>query len=337
MSMTRSAALKMIAHAPKGDARAKLLQNDEIRTAVLSSGANVTLYTGKPHTANSAKEALSDVYIGLILRKNKFGHLDGLGALGGLAERTDAGDFKKLNRLGRLALVGQKDDVILVGTTPTLTTDIDIIRKNNVLREMREELADLGISDITINAENLVAVEMPKVKDDNYMINIWNGKGECYAITPFCHLYEDKIGLIDEISRRAQQKISGEAVTYKKIPLLTALTAYGHRGSAACSLEDGRHAEKDYRYPHEYLASWCLAAKLLGYQPDRMVVLAQEVQQTTDHPISFAKLAKATEQTMGNIAKSMGILSKTLQQMEQSMKNIYNTRHCQRITAKDDR
>jgi len=326
MSITRSAALKMIAQAPRGTARAKLLKNDEIRKAVLSSGANVTLYTGKPHTANSAKDALSDVYIGLILRKNRFGKLDGLGALGGLAERTDATAFRRLNKLQRLALIGQKDDVILDGTTPILTTNLDLIRQNNVLREMREELADLGITNITIDAKDLVLVEMPKVKDDNYMINIWNGKGECYAITPFCHLYEDKIGLIDEISHRAQQKVGGEAVTYMKIPLFEALMAYGHKGSPLFSLEDGRHAKKDYRYPHEYLTAWRLAADLLKHKPDRLVVLAQEVQKSADHPISFEKLAKATGQTMLNVAKAMHITSKTLQQMEQSMKIVQNTR-----------
>ena len=337
MSITRSAALKMIAQAQKGTPRAKLLKDDEIRKAVLSSGANVTLYTGKPHTANSAKEALSDVYIGLILRKNRFGKLDGLGALGGLAERTDAQAFKKLNKLQRLELIGQKDDVILDGTTPTLTTNLTLIRRNNVLREMREELADLGISDITINPKDLVLVEMPKVKDDNYMINIWNGQGECFAITPFCHLYEDKIGLIDEISRRAKQKVGGEAVTYKKIPLFEALSAYGHVGTPACSLEDGRDAEKDYRYPHEYLAAWRLAAQLLEYQEDRMVALAQEVQESTDHPISFATLAKATGQTMGSIAKALHIPSSTLQKMEQQMKATQPICHFARAFGKDDR
>lgn len=316
--------LEKIANTPKGTARAQLLADDEIRLAVLSSGANVTFYCGKPHTASTAKEALSEVYIGLIQRKNKKGMLDGLGALGGLAERTNEEFFNSLEDKEKTRFIGQKDDVILENGHSVLIKDIDVIRKNNVLREMREELDDLGIKDIHIKPAFLELIPMPKVKDDNYMINIWNGEGECFAITPYCHVYEDKTGLIDEISRRAAEKEGGEAVTYKKINLFEALSAYGHSGKKGLSLEDGRSADKDYRYPHEHLVAWALAAKLFKHDEQRLTVLAKEVQENADHPISFARLAEATGQSLEDVAAILHIKPQTLKQIEQQNHQIYS-------------
>lgn len=327
--------LQKIAALPKGEKRAQLLKDEEIRKAVLNSGANVTLYSGRVKTAPTAKEALSDVYVGLIQRKNKTGGLDGLGALGGMAERTSAANFTAISELERVKLIGQKDDVILVGMHPTLTDDIDIIRKNNVLREMREELQDLGITDITINPEQLELIPMPKVKDDNYMINIWDGKGACYAVTPYCHIYEDKIGLIDEIVQRVDEQQGGEAVTYKKVPLFEALGAYGHVGDESCCLEDGRSADKDYRYPHEYLAAWGLAAKLMRYRPERIIALAAEVQQHNEHHISFAKLAKATGQRLNDVAQVLHLSLEDTQQIVQNNLLLFLQKSPQK-TVKED-
>ena len=44
MPITRHEALQKIAQTSKGAERAELLKNNEIRNAVLSSGANVTIY-----------------------------------------------------------------------------------------------------------------------------------------------------------------------------------------------------------------------------------------------------------------------------------------------------
>ena len=85
--MIKDDVLGLIANTPKGEERAKLLENPEIRKAVLSSGANVTIYSGEVNSeAKFSKGMFADVFIGLIQRKNRKGKLDGLGALGGLAE-----------------------------------------------------------------------------------------------------------------------------------------------------------------------------------------------------------------------------------------------------------
>ncbi len=326
MEYNRAEILSLIASTPKGAERAKLLENEEFRNLVLNSGANVTIYTGdvKPD-AETVTQMLSDVYIGLIQRKNRRGNFDGLGALGGLAERTNVADFESLSTEEKIKLASVKDDVIIADGKPLLITDIDVIRKNNVLREMREELANLGIQDISLNPQNLELISMPKVKDDNYMINIWDGNGECYAVNPYCHVYKDTLGIIDSIVQNASEQIGGEASGYKKIPIIEALTAYGNMDSEQ-TLENGRSATKDYRYPHEYLACWALASKLLNGDDEKMVQLAMIVQRKCEHPISFAKIADDTSQRMEDIADVLKIKPETLERMEKCAKNIYNTR-----------
>lgn len=317
--MNKDQVLELIAKTPKGEERAKLLENQEIRNAVLSSGANVTIYCGEINKeAKTGKGIFADVFIGLIQRKNKKGNLDGLGALGGLAERTDEKDFCFLSDEGKKQLIGAKDDVIEKDGQIYLTKDIDVIRKNNVLREMREELYDIGITNITIDAQKLELIEMPNVKDDNYLTNIWDGEGECFAISPYCHIYKDDKGLIDEIVKRSKEQATGEVVEYKKINLFDALSAYGHIGKGEKALENGRNAEKDYRYPHEYLAAWALASKLLGGDPKAMVNLAVDVQNSCGHRISFERIAKDTKQSIDDVANILGVNDETMFKMEKA-------------------
>jgi len=325
MENKQQRALTKIALTPKGRERAKLLQDDDFRKLVLSSGANVTIYSGEIDlSATTPSKKLENIQIGLIQRKNKKGKFDGLGALGGLAERTNEAYFNQLSEEEKLNLIGQKDDVILQDGKPILTTDINIIRKNNVLREMREELENLNIFDITIDSSKLELIPMNKVKDDNYMINIWDGNGECFAITPYCHLYKDEDGLIDTINQNAKEQIGGEASEYKKVPLLKALSSYGNMTKSEHALEDGRDALKDYRYPHEYLASWALASKLLEHDDNQMIELAKSVQQNANHLISFEKIASSSSIEMKDIAEILKIKPETLNKMEEAFKNTFS-------------
>ena len=321
---TRQGALNLIAQTPKGDARAQLLQNDDFRSVVLSSGANVTLYSGNIISdADGAGGKLADIYVGLVLRKNRQGKQDGLGALGGLAERTTQPEFDAMSDTDRRNLIGNKDDVIEIDDVPVLITDIDIIRRNNVLREFCEELADLGIDDIAINTDKLELIPMPHVKDDNFIINIWNGTGNCFAVTPYCHIYKDETGMIDQICSRAIQQRGGEASGYKKMSLIDALCAYGNIATNDVRLEDGRDALRDFRYPHEYLACWALASRLLNNSSD-FLELAILVQQKSDHLISFAKLAYVTSQSIENVAQILQVKPELLQNADVQMSKIYS-------------
>ena len=87
---TRKEVLEALGKAPKGAEREKILSVKENRDLLLSSGANVTLYAGEVIDADSMEKMLENVYVGLIQRLNaKTGKPDGVGALGGLSERTD--------------------------------------------------------------------------------------------------------------------------------------------------------------------------------------------------------------------------------------------------------
>ena len=333
--------LQRIAALPKGEKRRKLLEDEKFRASVLSSGANVTIYVGDIKSSEngntSMEELLSDVFVGLIQRRNKKGMKDGLGALGGLAERTSKKEFDKLSKKEKLALVGQKDDVVLRDGQPILIKDIDEIRKNNVLREMREELDDLGIKDVSVNPVKLVLVPMPKVKDDNFMINIWDGNGQCFAISPYCHLYKDDEGLIDEIIKSAKQKTKGEVFSYQKLPLFKALGAYGYKGEKNCSLEDGRSADRDYRYPHEHLAAWALASELLEHDPKKMIALVAEVQESVPHSISFYNIAKATGQTPEDLSSVLGVSPDILEKMEKTAGKVFDDKRSMKSRIADDK
>lgn len=322
--LSQKTALEKLAVLPAAE-RAKLLKISSIRNAVLNSGANVTFYTGRVNgSAKSVLESLGNIYIGLIQRKNRRGELDGLGALGGLAERTKREEFESMRESERVALAKAKDDVEIVDDKAVLLSDMDKIRVNNVMREVREELADLGITHVMINPADLVLIPMPHVKDDNYIINKWNGTGVCYAVSPYCHIYEDKRSLIDSIVAVAGEKDGGEAKEFKKVKLVDALMAWGNRDTE--SLEDGRSAIRDYRYPHEYLVTWALAAMLLKYDPQKIKLLALEVQTGCDHLISFAEIARATKQTMKDVADILHLPVAVLKEIEKSCASMFKGR-----------
>ena len=167
----RKELLKALSLASKGDERAQILSVPENRSLIKSSGANVTFYSGEPKPEKSVLKELENVYVGVIQRLNaKTGKPDGIGALGGLSERTNEDDFMRLSTSQKEALVGEKDDVISTPKGIILTKDINIIAKNNVMRETREELGNLGIYDFKFNPEDMHLVDMPEIKDDNFAI-----------------------------------------------------------------------------------------------------------------------------------------------------------------------
>ncbi|MBR5599190.1 MAG: hypothetical protein IKW39_04030 [Alphaproteobacteria bacterium] len=318
-------ALMKIALTRKGKEREILLKDDKFRCKVLNSGANVTLYGGDIKTnASNAVEMIENIYIGLIQRKNKAGNFDGLGAFGGLAERTSNKLFHTLNEEQRLSLVGKKDDVILSNQKAVLINNIDKIRQNNVLREMKEELFDLNIEDITLDANKIELVFMPNVRDDNYITNIWNGCGECFAVNPYCHIYKDDENIIDKICAKGQEKQNGEVSEYRKIALFDALKSFGNRNNKYC-LEDGRDAQKDYRYAHEYLVSWAIAKKILK-DDDKLFELALSVQNSSNHPISFRNVCMHTKQSIEDIAITLSMPSETLLCMENALHKVYRNK-----------
>lgn len=312
--------LNSLARLSKGTERARFLQSDEVREAVVSSGANVTLVTGKCKQASSVKESLADIRLGLIARLNaRSGEPDGIGALGGLSERTSPLEFSNMSRQQCLDAMETKDDIVLKDGVPVLTKDIHVIRLNNVRREMREELANLGINDFKLPVREMKLIQMPDVKDDNFIVNIWNGKGEAWAINPYCHMLQVEPAVLEGLVRRSADKAKhqdhSEAAKFMALPLTEALKSYGNF-SGAKKLEDGRNAQTDYRYPHEWLAAWYIAAEKLAHDDTKILALMREIQAETPWKISFMPAARKMGKDLNDIASILKIKPETMRQME---------------------
>ena len=172
----RQEVLQALRIAAKGQERLNILNLKHNRDFIKNSGANVTLVSGKISSGKTTKQQMQNLNLGLIARLNaKTGMPDGIGAMGGLAERTSFEEFSRLHQDERRRLVGLRDDIVLQNDSPVLINDINLIRINNVLRETREELENLGITDVKLPAEKIKLINMPDIRDDNYAVNIWNG------------------------------------------------------------------------------------------------------------------------------------------------------------------
>ena len=307
--------LEALRNAPKGSARAEILRIKANRDLIFNSGANVTLISGKISEGKSYKEKFSNIYLGLIARLNgKTGVPDGIGATGGLSERISKDEFNNLNLEQQTALIGLKDNVICVENI----SDNDKICRNTVRRECFEELGNLGIYDYLPDISAMQLTDMSDVRDDNYAINIWNGYGQVWAVTPFCYclnVEEEILNRLQTAAQKNQHEENSEAKVYLKIPLFEALPRYGKLGGAY-QTNDGRDMEYDFRYPHEWLNSWKIAADILNSNPADMQKLTTEVQESVNHRLSFTKAAKDMGQNLDFVAKVLNVSSQTIRRME---------------------
>lgn len=319
--------LEALKQTPKGKPRADILAEPQNRALIQSSGANVTLYSGNVKSEETIKGMLSNIYVGLIARLNsRTGKPDGIGGLGGLSERTMPDEFQKMTEDEKFAAEKYRDDIIIKNGKTFLTFDINLIRIKNVLRETKEELNNLGIYDFSLNAKDMKLVEMPGIKDDNYIINIWEGKKPVWTITPYCHTLKVTEQTIDNLVQRSKNtnrhEQNSEAANFIKLPLFEALKAYGRKGGKN-KLEDGRCAEQDYRYPHEWLAAWFIAAKALRHNDEAMLKLMSELQAETTYKISLSNAAEKMGKNINFIANVLKIAPKTIKSMENiSPRNI---------------
>lgn len=319
--------LNVLASTPKGEARAQILNEAQNRILVLSSGSSVTIYSGEIKEGSTVKERLSSTFIMVMKRRNaRTGAPDGLGTLGGMGERTNPLDFYNLSEDKKADLVGKKDDVILQDGKPTLTKDIKIICENNTLREAQEELHDLNINDVNLNYQDFEAISINGLKDDNFITNIWDGKGQVFAVNPYCHIFKAEESFIDKLKDRSTLSKPGqtsEAIAIDKKPLFAALSCFGNQSGTHRS-EDGRNMQQDYRYPHEWMMTWVIASKQLNSNPEQMIQLAQEVQASSSHLVDFDLVAKKMKVEPSAIAKTLGISTETFAKMQDTMQKTYN-------------
>lgn len=312
--------VEALRQAPKGEARAGILRLEENRRLLHNSGANVTLYAGKPQSGKSCKEKLSGIYLGLLERRNpQSGAREGIGALGGLSERISEDAFNCLTLVEQERLIGLKDDVIRgEDNLPLHISDIGRISRNTVKRESFEELGNLGIYDFSPDIGKMRLMDMAEVRDDDYAINIWNGYGQVWVVTPYCYRLEVPESTLNRLRQDGQFskcEENNEAQGYLKMPLFDALPRYGRRNGKVLSA-DGRDMEYDYRYPHEWLVSWKIAAEALNGESKALLQLATEVQKSAEHRISFAAAARDMGQNLDFVAKALELSKETIRQME---------------------
>lgn len=338
---------------PQG--RAEILYHGDNRSLVLSSGANVTLFArdeGEIRRGRTLVEQLGGVRLALIQRMR--GPIpDGFGALGGLSERTPmtSDTFNALAAPEQKALADLKDDVF-PGSAPDephrLTTNIDEIRVATVLREMAEELHDANLGPIADRlcdpasglGETMNLMPLEGVFDDNFILNIWARTGgddkpaeEVFAISPYCHTLEIGDDLFGPLTGgREEVKEGGEVRAVQAVPLIDALMKWGKTGGAHTAKEDNRDMEFDYRYPHEWMASWFIASQQLeGLGHDResgLVELAAEVQKEIyerglTHKIDFGAAAAKMKIPLENMDAALMAPPGTVAKMQEAIDAVY--------------
>lgn len=322
---TMKEALALIAAAPKGEARKELV--NAYRDLVGLTGAGGLLYTTMPAQGETIEARLSKTFIGILERLNaRTGIPDGLGTLGGLGEYATPDQLAAQGN----ELLGSYDNVIFNPQTrqAEITTDIHIIARNNVAREAKEELQNLGITDYKICKDALEYIDMPHVTDDNFIVNRWDGQGLAFAVMPYGHLLKVDEALLDRLQAQSLQnnhEKNSEAKSYRKIPLFEALKHWGKKLPAGMPnrSEDGRDLTYDYRYPHEYILTWVIAAKVLDGDEKAVLRLANEVQSQTSHLIDLKNMADQMGIGLNEAGAIIGINGDTMKKMVINMGAIY--------------
>lgn len=326
---TTQEVLNALAKFPAGAVeRVEILDNPDNRQKVLSTGTSMVLYAGEIQNAITPCDKLDNVYIGLIERLTaKTGERDGLGNLGGLSERISEDDFSVLSYEEKAKLIGIKDDVIRNKNNQiVLTKSMSVISRNNVIREAGEELGNIGVSLNVLSFDSMVPVPLDGIKDDNYILNRWDGKGISYAISPCCYLvrtHESVLNKIVHVSAENYRQSETEVAHFRKIKLTDALTCYGKPNMDANNKNEKRDMNSDYRYPHEWLSAWYLASVKLNHQEEDLKKLAVQLQQKTPYLIDFEQACQEMKISFTQMASVLGISKENMVELVKTAKEVY--------------
>lgn len=192
-------------------------------------------------------------------------------------------------------------------------------------REMREELGNLGIYDFELPAAAFEAADVPGACDDNFAVNRWNGEGHVWAVTPRCFLLKTDARTLERLqglSEKGRREAFSEARGFCKIRLTEALSRFGKKGGAEVS-EDGRDMASDYRYPHEWMVLWILAARELRHDEKLLVSLAGEVQAACAHRLDLFDAADRMRVGTGELAAAFGVSPQTVKNMQENMNVVW--------------
>ncbi len=180
---------------------------------------------------------------------------------------------------------------------------------------------------------NIALLGLGDVRDDNYILNIWDKDAvpaeKVFADTPYNHTLRVEQSLIDQMTAAQRARPGGEASGLRSFPLFEALKAYGRPAAKnGARLEDGRDAERDYRYPHEWISSWAIASERLGRDPKALVELAYEVQSEvgSEYRVGFSKAVEKMNVSMTAIDDALGVPHGTAEQMSAAIDRAAKSR-----------
>lgn len=253
MFESKKQVIETLSHLPKGEARRHLLDTTNAVDFIASIGSNITLYQGKPTSGDDFQTQLTSVHVILIQRCHPNGTADGIGAFGGLSECIEAQTFDALSPDEKQKCVGKWDNVVFENGQPTRITDIRQISINNVKREVQEELGNIGIHSAQLLWDKMVYLPF-RPQDDNYLINRWESGERVCVVRPRCYVLEISANLSDYLITKSNQgirEVDTELSGLKRYALTDVL------------FRAGQSPVSDYRYPHEWLAGWFLAARLV--------------------------------------------------------------------------
>lgn len=233
------------------------------------------------------------------------------------------------------ALVGGKDDVIVENRVPTVTRDIDIIKINTVMRELQEELGEIGITNLKLDPNKFKLI-VSDTRDDNFIINIWDGNmqnaGGIYAVSPFCHSYI--LSPDDVLQINAAQQIIGKDEIGALIPkplieVLASTVCPNAIDGITVNLQWDK--EKDMRYPHEAIVVWAVAAEAIKEQnPDCDIVqemsnLARLVQKRmgASRQLDFKAMANTINTSLENLNSFIGVPTGTVEHIDAVVKSVF--------------
>ncbi len=269
MLTTKKQVVEVLSHIPKGNERRLFLEQTNACDFLMSIGSNVTLFYGQSSDDTDILKRLSTVDVFLIQRRTENGVFDGFGAFGGLSECLDENLFIGMSLSERETMVGVWDNVIMQNGQPVLTQDKHIISLNNVRREMREELSDIGFYDIAFEWDKMIKTPLVCL-DDDYLVHRWEPGTPARIVEPQCYVMPISSSLADTLMHSDLKKTrqpNGELFGLVKMPLNEAL------------FQIAPLTTQGYHYSHEWLSAWFLASFCLQeeYQRQQLVDLLKQV------------------------------------------------------------
>ncbi len=79
----------------------------------------------------------------------------------------------------------------------------------------------------------------------------------------------------------------------------------------------------DYRYPHEWMVLWILAARELRHDEKLLVSLAGEVQAACAHRLDLFDAADRMRVGTGKLAAAFGVSLQTVKNMQENMNVVW--------------